>query len=549
MDKMNTDIKEKKSKKEKKIRGIKKRRKVEKEEKSFFWKLKNWWPLSKISGKIIVGYLLAIFIGGFLLSIPGIVLDKESNWNFITGMFTASSAISDTGITILQTNTQYSFMGQLFILLMIKIGGIGLLTIKIVFLALLNKKISLDDQYVAKSERGSGTLGNTVEMIKDAFIFLTTIEIIGSFILFFGFYFTPMATTATFDGTSFDVTNPYNDFGKSLWFSIFHSVSAVNNAGFDVLSNASLKPYNQTGNSGYFLQSVFMVQWIIGGLGYPTYHDIKKKIKARKSGKTVKFSLFTKLNFVVYTTLLVMGPVFVIMSETLTLEKSKIMYVDSSLTVKKATAKWIFDVIFNVTSCRNAGFSTVDINHFTAGSKFIMAIWMFIGSAPSSTAGGIRTTTFAICVLAIFSIIRNKNSVEAFKRKIPDEIVKRSFAVVLISFFIVIASIFVVYIDSNKMLDRITVEPISPGEEGGMEVLGTEHTIIKLIVYVCSAFGTVGFQPFSNAQILEMGVISKMMLVITMFVGQLGISNTLLAFAKPKNKQNYSYLEEEVTIG
>ncbi|AOG60083.1 potassium uptake protein KtrB [Spiroplasma helicoides] len=531
---LNEQQDKKKLKKDRRL--IRKTKKIEREvsKKTTFQKLKSWWPLSKISGKIIIGYLTAIVIGGFLLSIPGVVIDKESEWNFITGMFTASSAISDTGITILQTNSQYSFIGQILILIMIKIGGIGLLTIKIVILGLLNRKISINDQYVAKTERGTGTVNNAVEMIRDGFVFLIGIEIFGSVILFFGFYFTPMAEY-NYAGKSFDITNPYQDFSKSLWASIFHSVSAVNNAGFDILSNSSLQPYNQVQNRGYFLQVIFMLQWIIGGLGYPTYHDIKRKIQARKLGKKVRFSLFTKLNFVVYLILLILGPILVVLSEMLTVENSDIMYPNG---IKQPTEAWVFDIIFNVTSCRNAGYSTVDVNNFTAGSKFIMAIWMFIGAAPSSTAGGIRTTTFAICFLEIYSIILNKHSVEAFKKKIPDENVKRSFAVVFLSFFIVITSIFVVYLDSNKMLyDREA------------QVDNTEYTIIQLIVYVCSAFGTVGFQPFNNSEILAMGVISKIMLVLTMFIGQLGISNTLLAFVKPKNRQNYTYLEEEVTIG
>lgn len=522
--------------KQKKIKVVKqeiKRRTKEevrhKKQETTFKKLKSWWPFSKISGKIIFGYLLAILIGGVLLSIPGVVLADGLEWDIITGMFTASSAISDTGITTLYTHSEYSFIGQVLILIMIKIGGLGLLTIKIVILTFLNKKASVDDQNVAGTERGGGTLGNTVEMIKDAFIFLTAVEIVGVFVLFFGFYFTPMSVNA------FNVNNPYHDFAKSGWAAIFHSVSAVNNAGFDILSNASLQPYNQTGNEAYFIQIVFMLQWIIGGLGYPTYTDIKRKIKAKKEGKDYRFSLFTKLNFLIYTSLLILGPVLVIIAETMTYEKSLIIYDGDH---KRGTFAWVFTIIFNITSCRNAGFSTVSVNNFTAGSKLIMALWMFIGSAPSSTAGGIRTTTFGICIFAIFAVMRNKQSVEAFKKKVPEQTVRRSFVVVFISFILVISSIFIVYLDSNQMLWNL--EP---------SIEGTNYTIIQLIVYVCSAFGTVGIQPFKNSEILAMGVISKIILVLTMFFGQLGISNTLLAFVRPKLKHNFGYLEEDVTIG
>ncbi len=545
-----------KSKSNKKKTEVKKS--VENKNEKFFHKLKNWLPFSRISGKIILAYLLSIILGGFLLSIPGVVVDSKNHWNFITGMFTASSAISDTGITMVQTNTGYSFLGQLLIIIMCQIGGIGILTIKITLLVMIGRKISLDDQNIAQKERGNNSLSNTVEMIKDAFVFLLILELVGSIVLFFGFYFTPLSFEGTHKLDPATVTNPYNDFGKSLWFAIFHSISATNNAGFDIVSGNSLLPYNQGSSHAYLIQVTFLCQWVIGGLGYPTYHDIKKKIKARKQGKKVKFSLFTKLNFITYITLFILGPILVFLTEYLTVEESQILlsghYEETyrllgnekiNISHKwvsdggawKPTHVWMMDLIFNVSSTRNAGFATVDVNSFTAGSKYLLSIWMFIGAAPSSTAGGIRTTTFAICVLAIFSIMRNKKSVEVFKRKIPDETVKRAFAVVFISFFIVTTSIFIVYLDSNKMLFRTD------------ETQNTEATIIKLIMYVCSAFGTVGFQPFPNEQIIQLGVISKIMLVMTMFVGQLGISNTLLAFVKPKNKQNFSYLEEEVTIG
>lgn len=501
----------------------------EKKQKTLFKKVNSWWPFSKVSGRIIIGYLLAILIGGFLLSIPGVVLNEEHEWDVMVGMFTASSAISDTGITILYTHSEYSLIGQILILIMIKIGGIGLLTIKIVAFSFLKKKNSIDDLSIAGTERGGGTLGNTVEMIRDAFIFLTSIEIIGVFLLFFGFFFSPIATEG------FDTFNPQHNFLASLWAAIFHSISAVNNAGFDILSNASLQPYNQPGQRAYYLLIIFMMQWIIGGLGYPTYIDIKRKIKAKREGKKHRFSLFTKINFVVYLALLLVGPALVIISEIVPYERSLIIY-DGD--IRRAGGVWVFDIIFSVTSCRNAGFSIVPLNNFTAGSQLILSIWMFIGAAPSSTAGGIRTTTFGIAVLAVFAVIRNKHSVEAFKKKIPEATVRRSFVVIFISFVIVASSIFIVYLDSNRMLWNL-----NPSNSG------TDYSIIGLIVYVSSAFGTVGLQPFSNSEILSMGTISHIILIFTMFIGQLGISNTLLAFVKQKTNRNYGYLEEDVTIG
>ncbi|ASP27886.1 potassium uptake protein KtrB [Spiroplasma corruscae] len=538
-----------KDKKPNKLSDIKKMDKV-------FRKLKNWYPFSRITGRIIISYALSILIGGFLLSIPGVIIDDKNSWKLLVGVFTASSAISDTGITMVQTNTSYSFIGQLLIIIMCQIGGIGILTIKIVILAIIGRKISLDDQSVAQSERGNSTISSTVEMIKDAFIFLIWLEIIGAFFLFFAFYFNQVDTSMVVDKDK--VTDSYHNFSKSLWASIFHSISATNNAGFDIISGNSLLPYNQGGSHAYLLQVTFLCQWVIGGLGYPTYHDIKRKIKARSEGTTAKFSLFTKLNFVMYTCLFIIGPVLVFITESATIQDSQILregtfkqtsyLVDEKVVTKtewvadpsgkwKSEYVWIMDLIFNVSSCRNAGFATVDINNFSAGSKVVMSIWMFIGSAPSSTAGGIRTTTFAITLLAIWSIVRNKKTVEAFKRKIPDETVKRAFAVVIISVAFLFLAILIVYLDSNEALSDDASKDAQ------------NQLFIRLIVYVSSAFGTVGFSPFSSDQAMNMGIASKWTLILTMFIGQLGISNTLLAFVKPKNKQNFTYIDEDVVIG
>lgn len=495
--------------------------------KKWFYKLKNFIPLSRTSGKIFIIYLLTIIIGGFLLSIPGVV-KGDNSWDLVLGTFTASSAFSDTGIVLQPTHSTYTFWGQFLIMVMIQIGGIGILTFKIVVLTTLGKKISINDTTIAQSERGSSRLSNTIEMIKDGFIFLTIIEIIGMVILFFSFYF----IKPNGDG---DFMNPYQNFSLSLWAAVFHSISAVNNAGFDIISNDSLTPYNSGDSHAYVIQSVFLCQWVIGGLGYPTFHDIKLKIRAKKEGKKAKFSLFTKLNFTVYLALFLLGPLFVYISEISFSDSSQIIYNNG---IKNGSSVVFMDIMFNVTATRNAGFSTIDINKFNAGSKLIMSIWMFIGSAPSSTAGGIRTTTFAICCLSLVAIMRNKKQVNIFKKRLPDETIKRSSSVLAISLMLVSLAVLFIFLDSSKVLKY------NDGQQ-----IANDGEIIRLLVLVTSAFGTVGFSPYASNTMMAMGVFSKFVLIIVMFIGQLGISNTLLAFIKTRNKNDNKYLEEDVVIG
>ncbi|WP_244147236.1 MULTISPECIES: TrkH family potassium uptake protein [Mesoplasma] len=527
-----------------------------------FLKLKTWWPLSKVSGRIFLIYLFIVLFGGFLLCIPGIVVNNDLNgydfrWDYLTGIFTASSAFSDTGINIIDPSHDYTFWGQLILLILIEMGGIGVLTLKIILFISINKKISLNDTVVAQSERGNDVKSSTIELIKDGFIFLTFIQLIAAGVLFFLFFFSEPGTQSL-NGNELNVVSPYHNFIKSIWFAIFHSTSAINNAGFDLLSTNSLQPYNVEGHQAYAIQIVFLLEWVIGGLGYPTFHDIKKKMRARRVGQKVKFSLFTKLNFWVYSTLFVVGPLLIFLSEysnqtnslifnyyTYNVDPLTQMPINVIVTEAKPTFAVAMDIIFNTTACRNAGFSTVPINDFNASSKTILSSLMFIGSAPSSTAGGIRTTTFAIILLSTWAIIRNKSYTSAFKKVIPAETVRRSFSVFFISVFILTIVIILIYFDSNGFL--------TPGIENGVagELVQNQGdaSIVQILTLITSAYGTVGMNPFTQHQMYNFGVLTKLLIILCMFLGQLGISNTLLAFIKPSRKTNFKYLEENVTIG
>jgi len=512
----------------------------------FFYKVKNWWPLSKLSGRIFLIYLIIVVLGTLLLAIPGIVINTQFQGDFLTSLFTTSSAFSDTGINIANPSADYSFWGQLIILILIELGGIGVMTLKIVLYLAINKKISINDTYLAQAERGSGNLKNAIVLVRNGFLVLTSIQIFAIGFLFFVFYFTEPGTVSDNlgpDGLKMDLgtISPYHNFSKSLWYSIFHSTSAINNAGFDIVSANSLQPYNVQGHHSYLIQIVFLIEWVLGGLGYPTFHDIKLKIQARKTGEIVRFSLFTKLNFIVYFTLFVLGPLSVFGSEIANRSNSLIFNyyqtnADGSVVIGDAKASGVvaMDIIFNVSSTRNAGFSSINVNDFNAASKTIMSMLMFVGSAPSSTAGGIRTTTFAIIILGTVSIIRNRDNVLAFKRRVPTSTVHRAFAVFFMSIFVLTIAIVIGYIDSHNA--------IGSGHTG-------DATIVELMLLFSSAFGTVGLNPFDPSQTLALGALTKVVLILIMFLGQLGISNALTIFVKSGAKRHYDYIEEDVVIG
>jgi len=204
------------------------------------------------------------------------------------------------------------------------------------------------------------------------------------------------------------------------------------------------------------------------------------------------------------------------------------------ITTSKPLGEVVMDIIFNTTSTRNAGFSSININDFSSGSKTVMGILMFIGSAPSSTAGGIRTTTLAIIILGIVSIARGRARVSAFKKTVPEETVKRAFGVFFLSAVLVSLALVICYADSHAVL--------SIAYKG-------DEAVVSLFVLISSAFGTTGMNPLTSDQMYQLGVLSKLVIIVVMFMGQLGISNTLLVFAKNSSNEQFGYLEEEVVIG
>ncbi|WP_434335720.1 potassium transporter TrkG [Mycoplasma capricolum subsp. capricolum] len=514
---------------------FKKTHNIDEKKYKFFRLVKDIWPLSKTSGKIFLIYVAIILLGGLLLSIPNFSLTKTGskyNWDFLTGIFIASSGFSDTGLTVLDVSHSYTFWGQLILLLLIEFGGIGVLTFKIVLFLIINKKISISDTIVAQSERGSSTTSLTIDLIKDGFIWLTSVQVVSAFILFFLFFFNQPS-----NDPSLEVVSPYHDFWKSLWFAIFHSTSAVNNAGFDIISPNSLQPYNVDNHRVYAIQVIFMLEWIIGGLGYPTFHDIKRKLKARKTKEKISFSLFTKINFWVYLVLFIFGPLAVFATEYSNYSHSLIFhYFDDEFKIgaSKSNTVVFMDILFNTTASRNAGFSTIDISTFNSGSKAILSILMFIGSAPSSTAGGIRTTTFGVLILSTLTIVKNRKFTSAFRKTIPSETVNRSYAAFFISAFLIFIALFIIYVDSNNVFHTLK---------------NYNSASINTILLITSAFGTVGLSPLAHFQMYQLGVVTKISIILIMFIGQLGVSNTLLIFLKPARDKAYKYLEEDITIG
>ena len=474
---------------------------------------------------ILVFYLFITVIGSLLLYMP-YAQQSGVSVKYVDALFTSASAFSDTGLATLTTASTWSYFGQAIIAMLILIGGIGWFALKIyLFNILLGRPISYRARETLAGERGSSVLGDTRRIIKVSVTILFVLVILSSITLMTYFYFTEPSDDPFGTATSNDkyvMENPYHNVSASFRFGLFHSISGLNNAGFDIIGDHSLMPYYHK----YGLQIIFIILFVIGGIGYPVIYDIYLFIRSKFTKEKFKWSLFTKISMISYVAIVIIG-----LSITFALEVPKNNGMWSSDRYG-STGDKTMGIIFNTLSTRNAGFASVDMADFSAGTHLIWSIMMFIGSAPSSTAGGIRTTTIAIVILGLWSKIRGKTNVRAFNRRIDPETVSRAYIVMVTAVIIVTVG---------------TLVLMSSWTSYGGEVDDKKHGFDALLFETSSAFGTTGL---STGITGGLSTISKLVLIVIMFIGQLGVSSSLLVWNKKDSKQTkYKYVQEDITIG
>lgn len=425
---------------------------------------------------IFYGFCIIILMGTILLSLP-ISLKENQEVSITTSFFTATSATCVTGLIRVDTYSHWSWFGQFIIILLIQIGGIGFMTFCIYALTLAKKKIGIISRSIMQNSISSPHVGGIVKMTK--FIILATffIEALGAF--FLSFIFCPKLGLV-----------------KGLWFSIFHSISAFCNAGFDLMGN--FEPYSSlvSFQDNWYLNMIIMLLIIIGGLGFLVWKDI-----IDNRGHFSKMRLHTKI--VITTTIILIfgGALFIYFCEQ-----------------GNAT---ILSSLFQSVTARTAGFNTVDLSKIRETTQLIIIILMFVGGSSGSTAGGIKTTTIAVMLVNIISMFKQKKGVEVFKRRISDEIVKMASCVLMA--YLVLTLIVSLIICQLENISYITV------------------------LFECvSAIATVGLTIGITSQL---GVISQCLLALLMLFGRVGSITFLLAFASNRVTPLAKAPAEKIQIG
>lgn len=434
---------------------------------------------------VLLGFLVVMFIGAFFLALP--VSNTDGKWlNFTDAMFTSTSAICVTGLIVKPTAVAFNTFGQVIILLLIQIGGLGFMTITTLIFIMIGKRITLKDRIMLQEALGQDRMKGIVKLIRNIAIMTVVIE----------------ASGAIFLMPFFCVQNG----PIGIWQALFISISAFCNAGFDILGTeqnpyASLTEYND--NAGVLLIIGMLI--ILGGLGFTVIHDI-----IENKFRFAKYKLHTKIVLIVTITLLVSGTLFFLCSE----------YNSAAFDGLDGGQK-LLNSIFQSVTARTAGFNAIEQTSMSNSGKIFTCTLMFIGASPCGTGGGIKTTTFAVIVLMAISGLRGKDEIVIGKRTIKTKTGYRTISIATISALLILISTLIISATDGN----ITVE--------------------NILFDVISAFGTVGL---STGICPTLSALAKINLVLIMFVGRLGPLSIGTIFVK-HDTDNIKYPSANIMIG
>lgn len=427
---------------------------------------------------IFLSFLFVVLLGGGILSLP--ISSKAGEYtSFVDSLFTAISATCVTGLAVLDTSTYWSFFGQIIILILIQVGGLGFMTLVASIFLLLNQKVSMKSRTALQKTYSVSHLGFKKSLVLGILFISLIAEFIGAVLLSFIFI-------------------PEYGWVKGGWFSIFHSVSAYCNAGFDLFGN-SLISYDHSP----YIMLVISLLIVCGSLGFIVIMDLIGYKKRHK------LSLHSKLALIVTGILILVGILLFFITRFSFYKSDFLVYFVQSL-------------FFAITP-RTAGFAIQDYSSLSQASLFLTIILMTIGGTSGSTAGGIKTTTIGVFILNIRAVIRREKYTRFGNRTIPQNLVKQSYESIFLYFSLVIISTFILLVlEPNLKLDQVLFE-------------------------VVSALSTVGL---SMNVTPELSSASKGLIGLLMFIGRVGIF-TIIYSLNTKNREEalYKYPEENVMVG
>ncbi|MGL5963297.1 MAG: TrkH family potassium uptake protein [Fusobacteriaceae bacterium] len=415
------------------------------------------------SRKMILAFLGAAFLGSSVLMLPFCLQDGESI-SFLTALFTITSAICVTGLSVVDVSKVFSMPGQIVILIFIQLGGLGIMTFSSMLFLIAGKKMTFHERMVLKDERNADS-GEITDFIKKIFSTVFIIESVGAIIL----------TMVFMDKMKYS-------FEKALYYGVFHSVSAFCNAGFALYSD-NLEGFSK--NGVFNLTIAYLI--ILGGMGFAVINSfilaVRKDIK--------RFNLTSKLAIFISIILTFGGMLLIFLLEYNNPETiGKMNFIDKGIAS-----------FFQSVTLRTAGFNTIPIGSMESGTIFLSCILMFIGASPGSTGGGIKTTTLGVLAFYVIGIVRGKENVEMFNRSIAWDILNRALAILVISIVYVGTIILLILTSDGFRFEQTVFEVISAFATVGLSMgITSELSAFARILLIMTMFiGRLGPLTFALA--------------------------------------------------
>lgn len=428
----------------------------------------------------VLSFVGIILTGAFLLMMPRAT--TTGGLSFVDALFTSTSAVCVTGLTVVDTATHFTIMGKTVILVLFQIGGLGLMTFTSFFSLFFLRKMTIREQFMMSEVLSYDSIGDISALVRSIITMTFTIEFLGAGLLFIRW---KSSFASTFD---------------AVYHSVFHAVSAFCNAGFSTFSN-SLESFK----GDFIVNGVVSVLIILGGFGFVVLADM---FQTKAKGHALLWSIQTKLVLSVSAILIAIGTIIIFATEY-----------SRSLAVLPFKDK-ILTSLFQSITTRTAGFNTLPIGAMSLTVLMVMIVLMFIGASPGSTGGGIKTTSAGLLYSAVVASLKRRSAVVIFNRSIPFQLINRALALTIVSMVYLLVMFSVL----------LAIEPLRP---------------IQLLFELVSAFGTVGLST-GITSLLQPA--SKIIIILTMFIGRLGPVTLTLAMSKSRGEPSIRYPEENAIM-
>ncbi len=439
----------------------------------------------------VVSYFLFLMIGATLLKLPISIQDGQT-LKWIDAIFVSVSGMSTTGLSTVVVKDVLTQFGQTVLALILQFGGIGLIMFIATFWLITGKKISFRERTMIMTDQNQIGRAGIVGFIRNVIIMIVSIEVVGFLI---------MSSYLYFSGTY--------QFGDALFQSFFLTISMFTNAGFDISPGGDSLFMFKT---DYFMQTLAMCLMVLGAIGFWPLAEVKLYFDAKKRKQKYEFSMFSKILVSMHLGLWIVSAIIVYIVEF------------NGYFADKGVIEGIYYALFMSLTTRNAGFATMSMNNMSSSIQVFFAILMFIGSSPNSAGGGIRTTTFLLTFLGFSAYARGKDQVIIGKRSIKQDTVYKSLFVVIGAGALIITGLFIMSVSEA----------------------GQGFTIKQIFFELASAFGTTGLSLGITSSLTTVG---KLVLIVVMFVGRVGILALLLMIRGNRKPSSIKYPEIDMIVG